>query len=51
MANINIPLDPALHRRLRVVAAELDLKVHEAVTLAIEEWVTKHEAARGGERS
>lgn len=46
MANVNVPLDPDLHRRLRTAAADQDMKIQQAVTQAIEEWVAKRETAR-----
>jgi plasmid stability protein len=38
MANINIPLDDDLHRRLRVAAAEQDISIADAVRAAIQAW-------------
>lgn len=46
MANINVKLDDQLHRRLRIAAADQDMKIHEAVTQAVEQWVAKREAER-----
>ena len=47
MPNINIPVDPALHRRLRLAAAEDDRRMTEIVREAIEQWLRKREDERG----
>jgi len=44
MPNINIPVDPDLHRRLRVAAAERDMRMQAAVIQAIEQWVQRQES-------
>jgi len=50
MPNINIPVDEELHRRLRVAAAEGDLKMTEVIREALNEWLDEHDRETAAQR-
>jgi len=50
MSNINIPVDEELHRRLRVAAAEDDLRMTEVVREALNEWLDERDSETEAQR-
>jgi hypothetical protein len=50
MPNINIPVEDDLHRRLRVAAAEDDMKMTDVVREALAEWLDERDRETEAQR-
>ena len=43
MPNLNIPIDPGLHRRLRIAAASQGRRMTDIVREAVEQWLDQQD--------